>query len=515
MPKKNPRARLGVDLIFFALLAMALLWTALETYGIGISPDSVGYLATARNIADGSGAITYDASPLINQPPLYPLAIAAIKRLLGGPPERSAVVLSMALLGLNMILAGLILRKYVDNGFTALLFTALVFYPLFAVSRYAWSEPLFVCLNLSAFLCLDRYFAEPRVPRLLHVALLVGLSTLTRYIGVTLAASVAISLLGFHCFRRDRMSSVLGRSALFFSLAIGPLGLWGLRNWALSGTFFGPRASSATTIAGNIGLVFETYRAWYMSHGAQEWIASAVALALAAACALALMRNLNAARAAQWSGWLPFAIYWLVYVAFLVVNATRIAFDPIDARLLSPVVVPMFVVFLALTRSAHDLAKPGRVLRRAIAVLIVALGVVLLMNILRKTAGDIASHRREGRGYNALTWRTKPLIHALRRDSLPTDCVFYSNDPWGGSYYLDSPVRVTPQKTYYRSPDRRAGDLAALRGVWPPEERACLLWFNSSHSHLYTLDELRTILRIEPLLVLNEEGVYFIAATSR
>jgi len=511
MAMRNMRDVFRIGLFVVVLLAIALLWTAAGVHGLGISPDSVGYLAAAHNIANGLGAVMQNGEPLISQPPLYPLVMAATEWFVGVPPSRSATALSMVLLGLNVLMAGLLLRRVTVHGGTALFFTALVYYPLFAVSQYAWSEPLFICMSLAAFLCLNRYFSQPNLVRLLHISLLVALASLTRYIGVTLAAAIGISLFGFHLQRRNGLSLVIGRPALFMVIALGPLGLWALRNRTLSGTFFGPRASSVFTFSENVRRVFQTYRDWFALDGTRGWITLIVSSALVIACILVLLRSRQTRRIDPLSEWQPFATYWLVYVVFLVITATRIAFDEIDSRLLSPIVVSGAVVILALTESILDKAKPYSILRRAIVVLLLVLGGVLFVGIVEQTADDVALHRQNGRGYNSVKWRNNALVHALRNDPLPADCVVYSNDPSGASYHLGIRVKKTPEKTYYNS-NERTNDLASLQGQWPPEQQACLVWFAHHRRYLYTLDELKTIVTLEPLLRFGEDGVYRIQA---
>ena len=59
-------------LVFFALLGVILVFLSTSRYGAGLSPDSVGYISIARNLITGAGFTSYDGSPLIVQPPLFP-----------------------------------------------------------------------------------------------------------------------------------------------------------------------------------------------------------------------------------------------------------------------------------------------------------------------------------------------------------------------------------------------------------------------------------------------------------
>lgn len=65
-----------------AFLAGALLvYVATSAYGIGLTPDSVSYLAAAKNLKHGHGLIDYDGTPFIKWPPVYPCALYSISAL--------------------------------------------------------------------------------------------------------------------------------------------------------------------------------------------------------------------------------------------------------------------------------------------------------------------------------------------------------------------------------------------------------------------------------------------------
>jgi len=70
--------RYRLPLAILSVIGSAAILQATRNYGVGISTDSVGYIATARHIATGIGVVTYDSTPLLVQPPLYPALLATI-----------------------------------------------------------------------------------------------------------------------------------------------------------------------------------------------------------------------------------------------------------------------------------------------------------------------------------------------------------------------------------------------------------------------------------------------------
>ncbi len=134
-------------LIALGIIGTSIILLSTNLYGVGLSYDSVGYIATARNIADGIGSVKYDGTSLVNQPPLYPAILAVIKYVLGIDPLSSARIVSACLFGLIIYMSGLLTPKYFASStvFTIIgALSVLISKPLFEVSIMALSEPLFI-----------------------------------------------------------------------------------------------------------------------------------------------------------------------------------------------------------------------------------------------------------------------------------------------------------------------------------------------------------------------------------
>ena len=63
---------------FYGFLGCALVLVATSRYGIGLSADSVTYLAAAQNIVDGRGYVNFDGAPVLAFPPLFSTLIAVL-----------------------------------------------------------------------------------------------------------------------------------------------------------------------------------------------------------------------------------------------------------------------------------------------------------------------------------------------------------------------------------------------------------------------------------------------------
>lgn len=90
-----------LTLVLLALVGAILILLSTSRYGAGLSPDSVGYIGTARNLITGAGFISYGGSPTVEWPPLYPALLA----LVGGTFETDPLLLANVV---NALIFGLI-----------------------------------------------------------------------------------------------------------------------------------------------------------------------------------------------------------------------------------------------------------------------------------------------------------------------------------------------------------------------------------------------------------------------
>lgn len=168
------------------LLGAGWLWFAMSRHGIGLSPDSVGYLAVAQHLLEGRGFLSYRGEPFVAQPPLYPLAIATISFLLGFTLATSALLLNLILFVAVAYLSGR-LALLVTKSFPlsiAVCISVILGVPITWVSVFAWSEMLFIFLTTLAFLNLIGFISSRDTRDLLACSLYLACSCMARYAGL-------------------------------------------------------------------------------------------------------------------------------------------------------------------------------------------------------------------------------------------------------------------------------------------------------------------------------------------
>lgn len=481
----------------------AVILFASQKYGIGLAPDSVGYIQVARGVAAGQGI----PPGFTLQPPLYPLALALGGIVTRGDPLDAAMWLNALWFAGVILCAGILLLRHLpDFPPLALLATVSVLLarPLVNVALTAYSEMLFILLTLAAFLALELYFERSDWRWLGAATLATALACLTRYVGVAVLAACALSIL-WH------LRSEPGRAALsavtFSVLSAVPPGLWVLRNLLVSGEPFGERAASRVTLLENVNLTAETFVNWFVPN-AYEWAfwLGLVALVGISAILVVTRRAPPAPRRAVSSA--PYVLFVALFLALMLVTATTTAYNRINTRLLSPLFLPALLLLMLFLDGA---ANPLRVRAGARVVNggVLALTALLLLFPIQTNLPRLARAAEQGAGgYNTTRWRTNATLAYVRVHRADFTGTIYSNGP--DALYILAHVdaqSILPKFQY--ASNERAYDAAALRGSYPPEP-ATLVWLENieREDFLFSLEELNDFTKLSLLARFDDGAVY-------
>ena len=236
------------------LVAVPIVLTLVATAsGVGISQDSVSYLAAARSFAVSGELSSYTGEPLTLFPPGLSVLLGLAEWL--GWDAASAAVALNALCGGLLVLATYALgRRALGSDWAALIAAAVVSLSSTTVTVLAmlWSEPLFAVLVMGALLLLSTAITRRVVTirRIVVVGLAVSLATMVRYVGFVL---IPVAGLGGWLALRASSSRVRWRAVLLVMLAssIG-LVLVVVRNLVLGSGPLGERYPAARSLQGAI-----------------------------------------------------------------------------------------------------------------------------------------------------------------------------------------------------------------------------------------------------------------------
>lgn len=499
-----------IILLVAFLLAVGLIAFSTRNHGAGTSPDSVEYIAIARNLLAGAGFTSMDGMPIVKWSPLYPLLLAGAARIAGKDPLAVAGPLNAILFGMIVCVCGMLLthlRALPTPLKSAGILTTLISIPLVRVSQMAWSETLFTLCSLCALYFAILYWRQQDIRRVILMSCSISVAGLTRYGGLVLAiwggALIILSLWG----ERRRMLAHLSSHSMISTL---PIAIWLVRNRVLFGSYAGVRGSAALSIADNIADAVRTVLSWYIPGALTlPWWAIG-GLLIASLAAVTILFRSTSARSVWMSArrQAPLLLFISMYSALVVLYASIAAVDRLDDRLLSPLFVPLTLIFLLLLARLIDDYRIYFSARLASILPAVGLAIWLLYP-LRTVSGDVKHQAIRGLGYSNVGWEERATLHYLQtQPALESGCTLYSNDPFAIYILAGSIAQTSPAQTFYNSAQVKDSE-ETIQQSWPPETPACLVWFEGvGRDDLYSLEQLQALIELQPIEVYRDGAIY-------
>ncbi len=496
-------------LALLALIGVTLVFFSTRDYGAGLTPDSVGYISTARNIIAGNGVTSYSGAHLVVQPPLYPALLALVGGIFGTDPFQIVAVVNSILFGLIIYFGGLLTFRAL-SAFPVLalivIVAVLTSIPLFSVSVMAWSEPLFILLALVGILMANSYIEKQDIASLLFLSIAVALSSLTRYVGIALILWGVLIVIFFH---RGSVKNRIFHAALFGLIPVLAIGIWLLRNYAITGEPFGPRAASTFSLSQNLMFMFDRVTTWYIPGIIGDHRATLLLFGVAVGFLAGLspedsrkrMRGLLRQNS-------PLVLFIIVYLTFLIISSTTTAYDSIGNRLLSPIYVPltlfMFILIEAITEPYRR-----RFSKRIVNFILVPGLAIWLLFPLNATLMRANYVTHFGQGFSSKAWRESETIQYIRQHkTTDSTCTMFTNAAAAVYILTNVEAAMSPAETSYNSLEAPK-DISRLQGVWPAEKKACLVWFDKvTQENLFTIDELRRVARITRMARFTDGTIY-------
>lgn len=450
------------------LILLAVSGTFLILYatpqGLGLSDDSIAYIAGARSILNGDGyreAWLASNQPMAHFPPGFS-SVLALVGLSGLDPLRGTRFVNALLFGANTFLLGLIGWRMTKSRIAGLVLAVLFLLnsSIFRVHTTAMSEPLYIFFTLASFLSFSQYFVltakngkEEIKPGasggsngfLIATAVLTAFAYLTRYAGLALLATFLVSLFILHDTWRKRLTSIGIFIAGFIPFALA----WSIRNKLLAETATNRAIVYHPISAENIQLGISNFAAFLMP--VDEWrrvmiktpnfmvvILSAIALVLLVWVADKGLRKLF-----QPSAEMPEALsfvntlYAFGYMASILSSMTWFdAATKFQLRILSPVYVSLLVM---LVYFGVWLWNRQAAIWRIAAIL---LAVCMFSLSMYGMSGALAQLRKGGQGFASFQWFDSEAMDFLR--GLPEGTRIYSNQVGPVYLYTGRPGYVLP-----------------------------------------------------------------------
>ena len=428
-----------VDLAFallYAFLGSAVI-SAVTSGGMGISFDSENYLAAANCLVEHRWSEAFN--PV--WPSLYPLTIAAVGSL--GPNEllgaaRIVSILSFAAVIVTVFLLGLRIQGRLTAHLSAISVAFLA--PLVYLYSFCWSEVTYIAFSLLFLLFLDFCIKREQVGGtryLILSALMAGLATATRYVGISLVVTgvlVILLLANQHSWRRRLL-----KVSAFFAVACAPVSL----HYLITGYYYhgiplkrqfpsdyalGHQiARFCSTIYGDfltVDLCFWKYLFFFERGFPLLWFRAAILLCLSVLLAslLAILFS-NRFRRDGPKLEIPILLYAAIYSSLILAISSIISVDPMGSRFVAPLYPHMILVVFSFVSRAYDGFAQHKTRRLVLGLFL--LGLLSFWSVQIVSTLSIYRGVRSG-SFPAVTHpgnRNRPSLKFLKQDASSHDLI--------------------------------------------------------------------------------------------
>jgi 4-amino-4-deoxy-L-arabinose transferase-like glycosyltransferase len=435
-----PRLASFIALCLISVIGVVLVLRATSN-GLGLSDDSIAYIAGARSMAAGEGyreAWLASNQPVTHFPPAFS-SVLAFFGLFGADPLRAVRWVNALLFGLNAALLGILGWRMTPSLTAGVVIAALfvVSGEMFSIHAVAMSEPLFIFLSLLAFWMFDLYF-ERHHHWLWMIACgtFVGLAYLTRYAGLALVATFVTALLILHTTWRKRLTSIGIFLASFIPWALG----WSIRNRIVAGNAtnraFAWHPLTSENIEPGLRVFSELFipieplrRVIFRQPGLIEGMILVVLGGIFVWVVVTAWRYLSkpqherTGKEAREVLSFTTGLFIFAYLASIVFSMLMFdAATKFKLRILSPVLVSLLILVVVF----------GIWLRNRRRDVVVVLTILILALSIYKQSITFSTWAKSEMGYASFQWYDSKAMDYL--SALPDDVMIYTNEP--GAVYL-------------------------------------------------------------------------------
>lgn len=445
---------------FLGLLLLAIIGTLLilraTPEGLGLSDDSIAYIAGARSLLAGQGyreAWLASNQPVTHFPPGFS-SVLALFGLFGPDPLHVARLVNALLFGLNAALLGILAWRMTPSLTGGLVLAALfvVSGEMLQVHAVALSEPLFIFLTLLSLWMFDLYFERHHHWLwLILCATLVGMAYLTRYAALALVATFVAALLILHTNWRKRLTSV----GIFLAAVLPWILGWAIRNRLVAESATNRALAWHPITSDNLRMGLRVFSDFFIP--VEAWrqavlrvpgmIEGIVLLVLGAVLVWVGVSAWNYLSKSQQTSTERFGkdamgvvafttgLFIFAYLASLVVSMTFFdAATKFRLRILSPVFVGLLILLVYF----------GVWLRGRYRPVVIALTILVLSLSVYKQSITMNNWHRSELGYASFKWYDSKAMEFLR--DLPGGIRIYTNEPAAVYLYTGRGALVLPDR---------------------------------------------------------------------
>ncbi len=431
MTKSERLFYIMVGLISFLGIGLGCL--IVTRYGMGITSDSVGFVAASRSLIQLKGYSFWTVgSYLIYVPPLF-ITMIAFFALFGMEATTSASIINISSFGLIIFLSGYLFRKTLKSRFFAVIgaMLVLVSLPLITSCTILWTEGLFTVLTIAFILLLPKFFVKKSTPALFLIGFIASAAFFTRYVGFNLIILFLILVICCtpHLSLRKKLSSII----LFSVITCIPTTIWLVRNYLISGTLTGQRTPSVTSFLYNTLCSFKAMGYWIFPFNlsSELKILGVILLTLfvlykSVYCFVIYIKSKRSIEL-QNIYLLSSGVILFVYITSIITSATITFIDDVGDRYLVPIYPYVILFFLLAIKNITDKLKKAIKKKHLMTFIVTVLCIVFVIASARKTRKYFYKQVKNGnRGYSGSTFRNSQTIKWLA-ENFVSDTAYTNN----------------------------------------------------------------------------------------
>ena len=482
-----------------AILGFSLVLLLTYHGGVGISPDSIMYTGTARNIVAGKGLLNFDNTPLIIFPAGYPTFLSCIMWFTGKDIIAIAPITNAVLFAVTIYLSGIIIEGFViiAKVYKWFILLAIAISPsLLDIFSMLWSETLFIVLLLLFILSLKKYLANKTFTNILLVSSITALACITRYIGVSIAATGGIFLL----LQKD-IAVIKKIKHIVVFCVVGSLlvAINLIRNNNLSGTLTGVRQKGVTPLSENIQHFGEVLCNWLPLPKEHTVLLIIIALIFFVCIAISFIY--------RWLSYKNFtsfenitACFFTVYVFLIVGSATISRYETLNNRFFAPAFICWLLSSSCFIPSIFKTVVSKWKMYAAYSIIIIA-GIAFQLNSYLQTKDLYIEYHDEGiGGYSEDLWQTSATMQFIKNNKqlFQTSVPTYSNACEPVYYFTGLIVHSLPEQMHIKPVTD-----------FYKEKQQYLIWLkDSGNPDLLNINEIRHHKDVSIIKELNDGVIY-------
>ncbi|MEO8610252.1 MAG: hypothetical protein ABI690_20320 [Chloroflexota bacterium] len=435
-------SKLTLVLIALSLCAAGLLLFITKDGGLGVTPDSIHYLAASKSLLAGDVMSRFWwQTPFASWPPLYPTLLAVLgvfARAVNIDILEAARLAHTLFVGLIVFLSGCLFRRYLRSGILIVMGTVSVGLaaPLVQVSMYVWNETFYILLSLIFLLYLPVFLEERRIHQFFVLVILAAMGTLERYASIAIIPfgmlAIALFMQNTHWIKRWAVGTAFAISAI-------PYLLWLMYIRTLSIPTIGPSADPFAEMIQNFTVTPKLVSQLFVPLNLQtDFIVGCITVGILLTILFGFVtyfsdKSDRFGKTLLRTSPILVALYVVMYMAFYYLSHLLIYSLNIDNRHLS-VMVPflMLLIFFGLDRLAVRLAK----VRWLYAAFIALLAIWFIYPA--SAMGEQIVFRQYWCCHGTVLYRDLPMIEWLKAHQSP------------GRYFSNTPIPLfyTPLTVY-------------------------------------------------------------------